>query len=127
MMPYERFKAWGKCHELAIAVYLVTRKWPREETYGLIAQSRRAAFSAAANIVEGSSRKGSKEFRRFLDISLGSLCELAYILRLAADIGLTEPEEASGLDMLRETASKLTWGLYDAIRKSGRATDRPTA
>src|ERR1041385_2832973 len=54
MMPYERIKAWEKCHELLLALYQVSKQWPREETYGLIAQARRAAFSAAANIVEGS-------------------------------------------------------------------------
>ena len=128
MMPYERFKAWEKCHELTLLIYRVTLNWPREETYGLVAQCRRASFSAAVNIVEGSSRQGSKEFRRFLDISLGSLAEVSYILRLARDLGFLSREPAGELESLREEASKLTWGLYDAVRKSGRAKpDRLTA
>ncbi len=88
MAPYERFAAWRECHALALEVYRATRSFPREELYGLTSQARRAAFSAAANIVEGSARRGSAEFRRFLDISLGSLTELGYTLRISRELGL---------------------------------------
>jgi four helix bundle protein len=84
----------------------------------LIAQARRSAFSAAANIAEGSARRGRREFRRFLDISLGSLSELAYIIHLAAELDYLSPEERDQLDPLREDASRLTWGLYDAVARS---------
>jgi len=80
MMPYERFHAWQACHELAVAVYRTTT-FPRHELYGLTSQARRAAFSAAANIAEGSAKRGAREFRRYLDISIGSLSELAYALQ----------------------------------------------
>ena len=88
MRPYERFAAWRLCHELGLEVYRVTRNWPIEERYGLVSQARRAAFSAAVNIVEGAAKYGGKEFRRYLDISLGSLEELAYCFHFAADLGL---------------------------------------
>jgi len=81
MMPYERFHAWQACHELAVAVYRTTATFPRHELYGLTSQARRAAFSAAANIAEGSAKRGAREFRRYLDISIGSLSELAYALQ----------------------------------------------
>ncbi|PYO62354.1 MAG: hypothetical protein DMD70_05625 [Gemmatimonadetes bacterium] len=61
MMPYERFTAWKACHELALAVYRATRSFPKEELFGLTSQMRRAAFSAAANIAEGSAKRGSAE------------------------------------------------------------------
>jgi four helix bundle protein len=112
MLPYERFEAWRACHELAVATYLATRSWPREETYGLCSQARRAAFSAASNIAEGSAKRGSREFRRYLDISLGSLSELAYVFRLASDVGILPEQRWADLDRLRDTAGKLTWGLY---------------
>jgi len=54
MAPYERFAAWRECHALALEVYRATRLFPKDELYGLTSQARRAAFSAAANIVEGS-------------------------------------------------------------------------
>src|SRR3954464_4175206 len=86
MAIYERLKAWERCHQLCVAVYNATNSWPTAERYGLVSQARRAAHSAAANIAEGSAKKGSREFRRYLDISLGSLSELSYTLLLAKDL-----------------------------------------
>src|SRR6266498_3624068 len=90
MAPYEKLHAWRECHELALGVYRATKRFPSDERYGLTSQLRRAAFSSAVNIVEGSSRKGRKEFRRFLDISLSSLTEVGYALRFAKEAGLLE-------------------------------------
>ncbi len=115
MPPYERFEAWQRCNELVLEVYTVTKTFPKEEKYGLTAQSRRAAFSAVANIAEGSARRGVGEFRRFLDISLGSLSELAYALRVARDLGFVSHHAWEKLDSLRNQAGKLTWGLYRAV------------
>jgi len=118
--PYERFAAWKECHALVLEVHRVTKTFPREEIYGLTAQARRAAFSAAANIVEGSAKRGSAEFRRFLDISLGSLTELGYILRLSKELELLTVAAWTRLDDLQNRARFLTWKLYEAISKSGR-------
>ena len=115
--PYERFKAWEACHQLVQAVFHLTAKWPKDERYGLTSQARRAAVSAAANICEGSARRGSKEFRRFLDISLGSLTELAYLLRLGTDLKYSTPEQQIEIEILRDHANRLTWGLYHAVAK----------
>src|SRR5467141_4882082 len=88
--PYKKLHAWRECHELALGVYKATKTFPSDERYGLTSQLRRAAFSSAVNIVEGSSRKGRKEFRRFLDISLSSLTEVGYALRFATEVQLLE-------------------------------------
>ena len=120
MLPYERFDAWHSCHALTILIYRVTRAWPREELHGLVSQARRAAFSAAANICEGSARRGPRELRRFLDIALGSLSELAYIVRLASDLGLLTPFEYAELENLRSRAGKQVWGLYRSARDAPR-------
>jgi four helix bundle protein len=125
MMPYERINAWEKCHELLLALYEVSKQWPREETYGLIAQARRAAFSAAANIVEGSAKQGPREFRRFLDCSLGSLFELSYIFRVVRDLQMTPTEQLNRLESLRESAGKLTWRLYESIKQKGLLSQTP--
>ena len=66
-----------------LETYRATRSFPREELYGLTSQMRRAAFSAAANIVEGSAKHGAREYRRFLDITIGSLAELGDAFRVA--------------------------------------------
>jgi four helix bundle protein len=128
VVPYERFAAWKECHALAIRIYRVTLGFPKHELYGLTSQIRRAAFSAAVNIVEGSSRRGSAEFRRFLDISLGSLSEVGYILRFARELELLNSSEWKELDDQQQRARYLTWKLYDSIarpKKSITAVDRP--
>ncbi len=124
MMPYERFHAWKACDDLAVAVYRVTAGFPRHELYGLTSPSRRAAFSAAANIAEGSAKRGPREFRRYLDISIGSLSELSYALRLAWRLEYLSLTQWTELDRMRGNASRLTWHLYRAVGRERRA---PTA
>jgi four helix bundle protein len=118
MMPYERFRAWKECHDLALAVYRTTKAFPKEELYGLTSQARRAAFSAAANIAEGSAKRGRKEFRRYLDVSLGSLSELSYILRFARDLGVLDEAGWEYLDQARGRAGYMTWQLYKSLAES---------
>ena len=118
MMPYERWEAWQVSHRLVRRIYLATQKWPKFELYGLTSQTRSAAFSVPVNIAEGSAKRGSRELRRFLDISLGSLSELAYCLRLARDLEYLSEEDWVEIDDERNRAGKLLWGLYEAVLKS---------
>jgi four helix bundle protein len=115
VQPYERFLAWQACHELNLAIAATTDNWPRNERFELTAQLRRASWSAVANIVEGSAKRGSREFRRFLDVSLGSLAEIGYGLRFARDRSLLSTESYADLEHLRVHAAKLTWGLYASV------------
>jgi len=117
MAPYEKLLAWRECHQLALAVYRVTKRFPIDERYGLMSQTRRAAFSAAVNIVEGSSRRSRKEFRRFLDIALSSLTEVGYALRFAWEAGLLSEEDWSALSDHQNRARFLTWQLYKALAR----------
>lgn len=117
MLAYERLAAWKRSHELVLGVYQVTATWPKAELYGLVSQTRRAAFSVAANIAEGAAKRGSKEYRRFLDISLGSLSEVSYCLRLARDLKYLDTKEWEQVDSLRSHAHLLTWRLYSVISR----------
>jgi len=119
-MPYERFAAWKICDELALEVYRVTRSFPKHELYGLTSQARRAAFSAPVNIAEGSAKPGAAEFCRFLNISIGSLSELAYTLQFCKKLELLPEPEYLRLEDLCRRAGFLTWRLYQAIRKQKR-------
>jgi four helix bundle protein len=98
-------------------VYHVTKAFPSDERYGLTSQTRRASFSAAVNIVEGSSRKSRKEFRRFLDISLSSLTEVGYALRFAKEAGLLDDGAWKDLNDRQNRARFLTWRLYRALAR----------
>jgi four helix bundle protein len=117
MAPYERFEAFRLCDRLALLVYRETASFPKTELYGLTAQVRRAAFSAAVNIVEGSTRRGKAEFRRFLDISLASLAEVGYVIRFCHALGYLDDSRRHGLDAVHTSASRATWALYDSMRR----------
>ncbi len=66
MGTHRDLEVWKSAIELAGSVYDVTRSFPKEERFGLVAQMRRAAVSVASNIAEGAARHGPKEFTRFL-------------------------------------------------------------
>jgi len=68
------------------------------------------------NIAEGAARSGRKEFARFLNIALGSLAELNYLLQFARDFGICEPADWERLEALRDQTGKLLWGLYRRVR-----------
>ncbi|MGH7703542.1 MAG: four helix bundle protein [Gemmatimonadales bacterium] len=114
-MPYEKLKAWNVSHELAIRVYCATKNWPREELYGLTSQTRRAALSVPTNLAEGSAKRTSREFRRYLDTAVGSLAELSYLLRAARDLELMKLDEWEAIEQLRSRAGQLTWRLYESL------------
>lgn len=78
---------WQKSLDLADAVYVLTREFPKEETYGLISQMRRCAISIPSNIAEGSGRKTMKDFRQFLAVAYGSALELETQLLLSQRFG----------------------------------------
>jgi len=120
MLAYERLHAWKLCHELVLAVYAATMSFPKHELYGLTSQARRAAFSAAVNLAEGAAKRGSLEFRRYIDISIGSLAELAYTMRLAKDLGLLSSQEWDRVDDVRRRAGFTTWRLYRAVAAAGK-------
>jgi four helix bundle protein len=121
MAPYERLAAWQVAHQMALLVYEITDSWPREEQFGLTIQLRRAALSVPTNIAEGAAKRGRNEFRRLLDIALGSLSEVTYLLRFSRDRGLLAPEPWLQLEDLRNRAGQLTWQLYRSISRGARA------
>ena len=87
--PAQRFEDlvfWQKSHALALVVYKVTKRFPKEELFGLSAQMRKAAVSVPANIAEGFSKTGRSDKARFMNIAQASLEELRYYFILARDL-----------------------------------------
>jgi four helix bundle protein len=93
MQDFRKLKMWEKAHQLTLAVYRVTVKFPKDETYGLISQIRRAAASIPTNMAEGCGRDTEPEFNRFMQIAMGSACETEYQLLLAKDLGYLGNDE----------------------------------
>jgi len=77
---------WQRAKELALEVYRLTKRFPRDERFGLTLQLRRAAVSASWNVAEGHARQG-KEFAYFLSIAKGSTAEVQSQLLLSVDLG----------------------------------------
>src|SRR5437870_4015847 len=107
---------WRKAHELVLAVYAFTAGFPRQETYGLALQMRRAAVSVPANIAEGFRRRGKPEKARFMNIAEGSLEESRYYLILAQDLGYGDTQ---ALMATLEEISRLLNAYAAAILTSG--------
>jgi len=76
IFSYKELKVWQKATELAVSVYELTEKFPREEIYGLVSQMRRCSVSIPSNIAEGRFRGTRKDFAQFLRIAYGSGAEL---------------------------------------------------
>ncbi len=115
MKSFTDLNVWQEGHKLVLSVYKITKKFPREEQFGLANQLQRAAISFTSNIAEGFSRNSYKEKLQFYSTALGSLTEIQNQLLIAKDIGyITKPE----FDEIAEKTiliSKMTNGL---IKKS---------
>jgi four helix bundle protein len=103
---------------LNIDLCRLAKNWDKNGYAELKWQLYRAAWSVPANIVEGSTRRGAREFRRFLDIALGSLAEISYALRVAKDLAVITDQEWQRIDEQRAKASKVTWVLYNGVRRA---------
>ena len=111
-MTYKNLKVWQKADELAIAVYKITKKFPRDEMYGLTSQLRRAALSVPTNIVEGYARKGDKELARFVNIAIGSLAETEYLLDFSKRLEYINNQDYNNIESIRAEVGKLLWNFY---------------
>ena len=112
---FEDLVVWQKAHQFVLAVYHLSRTFPRSEAYGLTSQFRRAAVSMAANIAEGFRKRGKADKLRFLNIAQGSLEESRYYLILARDLHYGDVSE---LQTALVEISKLLEGYSRAILNS---------
>ena len=83
---FHELLVWQKAHQFVLAVYKLTKSFPKEEIYGLTSQFRRAAISIPANIAEGFVKKSNIDKMRFYNIAQGSLNECQYYLILSKDL-----------------------------------------
>src|SRR3972149_5813441 len=97
VVRHEDSEVFKLAHELALRIYQLTRGFPREETFGLSGQLRRAAVSVPANIAEGAGRLNRGEYRQFVGVARGSCAEISYHLLLAQDLGLVPRDHCDEL------------------------------
>lgn len=101
-----------EAHAFVLGAYQVTRRFPREETYGLASQLRRAAVSIPANIAEGDAKRGRADKVRYYNVAQGSLEEARYYLILAEDLGYAQTAD---LQAKIECVSRLLSRYSDAV------------
>jgi four helix bundle protein len=100
---------WQKAMDLAVDIYRLTARFPREEAYRLVSQMTRAAVSVPANIAEGRSRATRKEFANFLAIAKGSLMETETLLTLGVRLSYLSGEETRAtFNLITEISKMLT-------------------
>ena len=109
MSGYRDLKVWQKAMDLSVEIYRLVKKLPKEETYALSDQMRRAAVSIPANIAEGRDRNSNKEFIQFLHIARGSKSELETHLLISVRVNyLTEVDIQLAMEISKEIGSMLT-------------------
>ena len=91
---YDVFKL---SHQMVLKIYAATKTFPTDEKFALVSQLRRAAYSVPMNLVEGGARHGQGEFRRFVNIAIGSCAEVDYQLQLCRDLTYLSSEQYSDL------------------------------
>jgi len=116
-MTYKDLTVWQKADELALGVYIATRRFPKDEVYGITSQLRRAALSVPTNIVEDYGRKGDKELARFVGIAIGSLAETEYLLDFSQRLGYLSKKEYQDIESLRAAVGKMLWSFYKTVSK----------
>ena len=112
---YKKLLVWQKADDLALRIYKATKDFPREETYGLTSQLRRAAISVPTNIVEGCGRQGRKELKHFANIAMGSLAETEYLLELSCRLAYLSVEEHKEIETMRAYVGALLWRFYSSL------------
>lgn len=113
---WKNLEVWKLADDLAFAIYQATKKYPKEEIYGITSQLRRSALSIPTNIVEGYSRKSDKELSHFINIGLGSLAETKYLIYFSHRLDYLPENEYHELGDGYEKLGKMLWRFYESVQ-----------
>ena len=114
---YRDLIVWQNGIELAKVIYKLAERFPKQETYALADQIRRAAVSVPSNIAEGQARKSPGDFRRFLHFALGSLAEVDTQLVLAQEFGYLKGDDVGPVNkQIQDLRTKL-YALMNSLPK----------
>ena len=111
---------WQKSMQLVKSIFLLTKKFPDSEKFGLISQMRRAAVSIPSNIAEGYGRGSRKEFGNFLLIAYGSGLELETQLILSKDLKLSNFNSFDEVNSLLLEVLKMLNSMRKKLKESRR-------
>ena len=112
---FRDLQVWQRAIQTSVAVYRLTAGFPKEETYGLTSQLRRAGVSVASNIAEGYGRGTRGEYKQFLGIARGSILEVQTQLVIATELGFGDSETLNATMRLSEEVSKMLYALLQKL------------
>lgn len=115
---FEQLIVWQKAHSYVLAIYKITKQYPKEELLCLVNQMRRAAASITANIAEGYAKISSKDKLRFYNISQGSLEETRNFIILSKDLGYITLQDKEQLGIQAAEISRLLNAYCIALLKN---------
>lgn len=112
------YEVFQLSHQIVLKIYSATRSFPAEEKYGLTSQMRRSAYSVPMNLIEGGAKFSEGEFKRFVDIAIGSNAELDYQLDLSKDLRYLNESSYQDLKKDADIVGKMLNKLMQKLRKS---------
>jgi four helix bundle protein len=110
-----KLDVYHRAHALVLGTYALTARLPANERFGLQAQLRRAVVSIPTNIVEGSARRSTADYARFVEIALGSAMEVRYLLRLLTDLGFLSHDDVSKCEICSDQVVRQLLNLHKAL------------
>ncbi len=114
--PHKRLVAWRKSMDLVERIYSVSKKFPRDEVYGLTSQLRRAAVSVPSNIAAGAAGRSPAQFRNYLSIAIGLLNEIDTQLEIARRVGYVDAAAVNETGTLVDECLAVTYGLRRSLQ-----------
>ena len=113
---FKKLEIWKRSRLLVKSVYIILKLFSETEKFGLVSQLKRAVISVPSNISEGCGRRTNKDLSRFLDIAVGSLCEIETQLYLAQDLSFISNEQTDII--LNETIEirKMIIGFQNTLK-----------
>ncbi len=115
MRDFTKYDIWNDGIELSVKLYKLTDSFPEHEKFGLTIQIKRASISITSNFAEGCSRSSEKDFKRFIEISLGSAFEIKTQLIVSNKLGYLSNEELNEIIVSIDKISKQLNALRSKI------------
>lgn len=115
LRSYKELKVWQRSFDLCKRVYRLSRSFPADERFGLVAQVRRATVSIPSNIAEGHSRDTTRDYLRFLWMAKGSLAEVETQLMLARELGFGNTDETEAVLVELDEIGRMLKGLIRSL------------
>ena len=114
---FNDLEVWKKSKNLAVRIYNISKKFPKEDLYGITNQIRRSSLSIPSNIAEGSTRSSKKDFARFIQIAHGSCSELKTQIIIAKEINILDEINYNGIIKEIDEIGRMLKGLERSLSK----------